>query len=228
MLTKPVGAFELNLDYWFIETFTLGAVVLPDGVTITTSDPATTPRGYLLLENKTKTLLFVLSLEYKDMLVMTTPDPNWKNRINGAHEVASYLASPDHAVVLEMEALADLDHALKDQNVLQYELAEETAPVPASQSSELLLVYGAQVIEVPFTISYSPNTEFDNGIEANREYMARAESTISATLKATQMAEETAVRAANTKTVGLGFLIVVKILILGWLVWRARRGLLHK
>ena len=39
------------------------------------------------------------------------------------------------------------------------------APVPATQSSELLLVYREQVIEVPFTLAYSLNSNFDSNVE---------------------------------------------------------------
>jgi len=50
---------------------------LPEWVVISTSDPAALPPGYLLVENTTKEPLFGLSLDFKGVLVMTTPDPKW-------------------------------------------------------------------------------------------------------------------------------------------------------
>jgi len=69
-------AFEPTMDYWFIETLTVSDVELPAGVEILVSNPSYQPRGFLILNNKTETLLYVLSLGYKDVLVMATPDPN--------------------------------------------------------------------------------------------------------------------------------------------------------
>ena len=108
---RSVNASEPSKDYWFIETLVLGDVKLPAGVVIRSSDPAASPRGYLDLENQTEAVLYVLSLNYKDVVVMKTPDPNYKNRLNAAHEVASYLVAPDRPARLGMEALTDLDHA---------------------------------------------------------------------------------------------------------------------
>jgi hypothetical protein len=213
--TTSVRAFEPNLDYWFTETFTIGDTELPGGVSISTSDPGTSPRGYLILQNKTNTLLFVLSLAYKDVLVMATPDASWENRVNGVHEVASYLVTPERSAVLDMEALVDLDHTLKDQNVLDYELPEEDVPTPDSQSSELLLVFEGQVIEIPFMVSYAPNAEFDNGMAANQAWMESVD-----TFKATQQAEVSAGRVATNTLIGAGLFIVSAALIFGWLIWR--------
>ena len=218
--TRSVSAFEPNLDYCYTETLTVADVALPEGVVISTSDPGNSPRGYLSLQNKTNTLLLVISLNYKDVLVMATLDANWESRVNGAHEVASYLVTPERPVVLDMEALADLDHALKDQNVLDYELPEEDVPTPATQSSELLLVYDGKVIEVPFTVAYTSNAQCDNGIEANQAWMASVEATIGATLKATQQAEASAERAEEIKLLGMGLTLVAGVAILGWMLWR--------
>jgi len=175
---SSVNAFEPRKDYWFIETLTIGDVELPAGVVIRTSDPKIQPRGYLILENQTETLLFVLSLGYKNVLVMTTPDPNWKIRVNAAHEVASYLVAPDRTGYLSMEALTDLDRDLEDRNMRTIAPPSENIPIPAAQSSELLLVYDGQVIVVPFTVTYALNTDFTNGSEAYQHWMANAQTTV--------------------------------------------------
>src|SRR4030042_6866696 len=104
---SSVNAFEPRKDNWFIETLTIGDVELPAGVVIRTSDPKIQPRGYLILDNQTETLAFVLSLGYKNVLVMTTPDPNWKTRVNAAHEGASYLVAPYRTEYLSMEELTE-------------------------------------------------------------------------------------------------------------------------
>lgn len=215
---SPGEAGEPNQGYWFIETFTSGDVKLPEGVSIHMSDPAVSPRGYLLLENTTKELLFVLSLDYKDVLVMTTPDPNWENRVNSAHEVASYLATSDRAVILKMEALADLDHSLKDQNVSSDELPPANTTIPAGQSSELLLLYDERVIVVPFTVTYSLNPDFGRGSNAYPPPMASPALTLKNSPNVTQQA------AGPKSRVESAILIAVLLgtigLITGWMVWR--------
>ncbi len=143
-------------------------VKLPAGVEILASSPTMQTRGYLVLKNQTETLLYVMSLGYKDVLVMAIPDPVWKARLSGAHEAASYLAALDQPAYLTIEALTDLDHNLVDRNVLSKASPPEDVSVPAAQASELLLVYGGQVIEVPFTITYLLNTHFGNGAETDK------------------------------------------------------------
>ena len=95
-------AVEPKTDYWYIETLKPGDVELPAGVEIIASDPLVEPRAYFVLKNQNATPVYVMSLSYKDVLVMTTPDPNWKRRVNGAHEAASYLAAPDHPITLDI------------------------------------------------------------------------------------------------------------------------------
>jgi hypothetical protein len=197
-------AFEPTMDYWFIETLTVGDVELPAGVEILVSNPSYQPRGFLILNNKTETLLYVLSLGYKDVLVMATPDPNWKARVNGAHEVASYLVAPDKPAYLSMEALADLDPNLADQNVLTFDPPPIDVSIPAAQSSELLLVYGGQMIEVPFMLAYTLNTGFDNGTVAYLNWMMNAQATDVASATATQQSEESAARVISNNIMLIG------------------------
>ena len=214
--TAPVEASELRKDYWFNETITIGDIDLPTGVVVRTSDPENKPRGYLSLENQTETLLFVLSLGYKDVLVMTTPDPNWKNRVNGAHEVASYLVAPDRPAVLGIEALAELDRDLEDKNVLSFDPPPEEVAIPAEQSSELLLVYDGQVIIVPFTVSYEINSEFDNCKQADHPWTA----TNDAVAAPTQHAGTAPEAGARNQALFIGFLGIAGMLMIGWLIWR--------
>jgi hypothetical protein len=217
---RSARASDPSMDYWFIETLTFGAVELPEGVVIRTSDPTTLPRGYLMLENQTKTMLYVLSLSYKGVLVMKTPDPNWKARVNGAHEVASYLVAPDRPAYLNMEALTDLDQDLEDRNVLTLDPPADNVTIPAAQSSELLLVYGGQVIVVPFTISYALNTNFANSPEAYQNQMANAQVADDASASATQQANASAVLMAKNNLMIMGLFGVAGIFLIGWLVWR--------
>jgi len=65
-------------------------------------------------------------------LVMETPDPDWKNRINLAHEVASYLATPTRSVYLNMAALTDLDQNLVDHNELIFSPPAADTAMPCS------------------------------------------------------------------------------------------------
>ncbi len=216
---RPGVAFVPKMDYWFIETLQLGEVELPDGVFIRACDTSSQPRSCLIVENQTETLLFVLSLSYRDRLVMVTPDPEWKLRLGLAHEVASFLAAPQRPASLSIEALVDLDKNLVDQNVLTYYPPPKNLAIPASENSELLLVYGGQVIEVPFTLSYSLNMRFDNGSEEFKAWMDSVEATASASATTTQKAIAYTNRLESTMWAGGLFMLAV-ILVGGWLVWR--------
>jgi hypothetical protein len=214
--TDPVVASEPRKDYWFTETITIGDIYLPTGVVVRASDTENKLCGNLSLKNQTETLLFVLSLGYKDVLVMTTPDPNWKNRVNGAHEVASYLVAPDRPAYLSMEALAELDRDLEDKNVLSSAPPPEDVAIPAAQSSELLLVYDGQVILVPFTVSYEINSGFDNGKQADHPQTATNDA-VTAPTQPTGTAPEAG---ARNQALFIGFLGMAGMLMIGWMVWR--------
>jgi hypothetical protein len=161
---SPAAALEPKPDYWYTETIEVDTTHLPPGVEIHTSDPSRQPRSYLVVTNANASPVYVMSLGYKDVLVMTTPDPGWKSRVAGAQEAASYLVAPNRPAHLNIEALTDLDHELKDSNVLSIAPPPDGQTIPEAQSSELLLVYNDQVIEVPFTLSYMLNAQFDNGM----------------------------------------------------------------
>jgi hypothetical protein len=221
---RPALAFEPIMDYWFIEKFTVEDAALPQGVTIHISDAAAQPRASLILENQTETPLFVMSLNYKDVLVMVTPDPNWKARVNGAHEVASYLVAPDRPASLNIEALTDLDRSLADRNVLTYDPPSANVIIPTAQSSELLLVYAGQVFEVPFKLEYALKTNFDNGSQVYLQWLSNVQATDNASATATQRAVASAARMVrnNILIVGLGGVAV--LFVAGWLAWK---GLSH-
>jgi hypothetical protein len=212
-----VRAFDPKANYWFNETLTVGKVELPSGVAIRTSDPAAQPHAYLILENQTETLLYVLSLGYKDVLVMATPDPNWKARVNIAHEVASYLVAPNRPAKLSVEALIDLDRNLVDRNVLTLTPPPTAVSIPTEQKSELLLVYNGQVIEVPFTIAYALNTNFDTGLEG-----ANTLGTDNANAPATPPMEASPAHVVWNAVLAIG-LVGAAILMIVWLVCRGKR-----
>jgi hypothetical protein len=148
---------------------------------------------------------------------MATPDPLWKSRVAGAQEVASYLVAADKPRYLNMEALVDLDHALVDRNVLTMDLPPENLSVPEPQTSELLLVYGEQVLLVPFSVSYALNTQFDNGSQAYQYFMASVQSTNDAS--ATQEAHAAQSQAAMQNGIVFGLVSLV-VFFFGLLVWK--------
>jgi hypothetical protein len=156
-----------------------------------------------------------MSLEYRDRLVMATPDENYAARLRMAHEAASYLVRPDsgEVVALEWEALMDMDHSLIDSNPARFEAPPADSSPPAAQHSELLMVYGDQVILLPFTISYSLNKEF-NIDDCGGSPMSAPQPTV------TQAA-------GNEPGIGKGIFLVSGgiLLMIGivWLLWRSRR-----
>jgi hypothetical protein len=207
------------MDYWFNEILTVSDVELPAGVVIRSSDPAVQPRAILILENQTDTMLYMLSLSYKDVLVMQTPDPNWKSRVSMAHEVASFQVVSNRPVYLGIEALTDLDHNLVDQNILTFDPPATDLAIPARQTSELLLVYGEQVILVPFTLTYALNIQFENGSEAYLYWMANVQATDNASAAATRQAEASTTRGVRNNILVAGLIGVAVLLLAGWLLW---------
>lgn len=147
---------------------------------------------------------------------MTTPDPNWKTRANGAHEVASYLVAPYRPAYLGMEALAELGRDLEDKNVLSFDPPPEDVAIPAEQSSGLLLVYDGQVIIVPFTVSYEINSEFDNGAQADRPWTETKDEGAAATQPAGTAPEA----GARNQALFIGLFGIAGMLMIGWMVWR--------
>jgi hypothetical protein len=86
-----------------------------------------------------------------------------------------------------MKALTDLDPHLVDQNVLTFDPPPGGLTIPGAQASELLLVLDQQVIEVPFSITYTLNTEFDNGSEVDKAWAEGTRATDNASATATQL-----------------------------------------
>jgi hypothetical protein len=213
-----VRASVPSKDYWFIETPTVGDVNLPAGVVIRPSDPAASSRGYLTLENQTEALLYVLSLNYKDVLVMKTPDPNYNNRLNGAHEVASYLVAPDRPASLGMQALTDLDRDLVDKNVWSSSPPPGNTPIPTAQNSELLLVYDGQVLLIPFTVTYALNTDFAIGSTPTQTGIATSQASPLAT--ATQVAGTSGILGMKYYLIAIGLVGVTVLIIGGWWAWK--------
>lgn len=217
---QPVSAVEPSFDYWFVETITLDEVDLPKGVTMYAVNPDAEPRANLVLENRTETPLYVLSLSYQDVLIMEKPDLNWKDRVRLAHEVASYLVSPTRPVYLDVESLVDLDSNLVDQNVLRYDRPPVDLAVPAPQSSYLLLVYAEQVLIAPFSISYEINANYDNDSRSYQFWVDSTQATESAKATATQQAEIVATQPARNITPFIGVGAVAVLFLIIWMVWR--------
>jgi len=233
---QPAMACEPVPDYWFQETVEFAKVSLPDGfylyeqgmplpeppphgIWLSAADPAQTARTFISLVNQNEEPIFVLSLRYRDVLVMETPDPNWERRVDMAHEVASYLAvaGTRQILSLEMETLIDLDPALQDPNVLDISPPDPNLTIPSSQSSELLLVYQHQVIVVPFSITYRLNENFDNG--RCEEWWASANATAAADSTTSQQVVQ-ADQARQNNTLAFGLLALALIGLLFWLFTR--------
>lgn len=165
-------------DNWYVETVTLDTSNLPsdfhvytsesspeqlaEGVWLSTNNLNTSLRAMIYLINRSETPIYVLSLQYRDRLVMETPDENYAARLRMAHEVASYLVRPGSGEMfaLEWAALMDLDHSLIDLNQATFDAPPADITPPPAQQSELLMVYGERVVLLPFTISYAVNQNF--------------------------------------------------------------------
>jgi len=220
LATGPARAYEPEKDYWFVESFSVSWVDLPGGVSVSASGPATDPRSWLVVKNQTDNLLYIMSLNYKDVLVMPTPDADWKTRVNLAHEAAAYLVLPERPAALTIEALIDLDAHLVDQNVLTFEPPPEGTAIPAAQESELLMVYDQQVIEVPFTLTYTLNTSFDNDSVAIPTGKSNVQVTDPSQTRATQAVIRETARSRDN-TIVLSLAAAVLLLAGGWVTWRA-------
>jgi hypothetical protein len=227
--TPPAMAYAAAPDYWFVETVRLDSSELPsdfhvfngeanpeqvgEGIWLTTNNPAESSRAAIYLINHSNLPIYVMSLEYRDRLVMATPDENYEARVRVAHEAASYLVRPDSGEVFELnwEALMDLDASLTDLNQATAQPPPADITPPAALQSELLLVYGDQVVLLPFSIHYSVNQNFE-GDEVSP--------TSAAEITAVPLDE--GVPGAGAKvllvTAGTGLSVLI-----GWLVWRWRK-----
>jgi hypothetical protein len=233
-------ACEPHPDYWFREAIEFAKVSLPEGITVyqpgmelpepppqgvwlSAADPAQTLRASIEIVNQTAEPLYLLSLRYREVLVMATPDPLYEQRVNLAHEVASYLvvAGTRQSLSLPIEALLDLDAGLQDPNVRSINPPDPAALLPPAQHSELLLVFKGQVIVVPFSITYRLNENFDNGRcdEGQADVTATAAAQATTTQPVTQ-----AEQAPQDYTLAFGLLALVLIALLFYFFAR----LLHR
>jgi hypothetical protein len=217
---RLVSASEPGMDDWYIETITVDNVELPEGISIQPCPPDVKAQGCLKLENSTEAILYILSLNYKDILVMQTPDPIWKSRVGMAHEVASYLVSPSRPLYLNMDALTDLDRNLVDKSVLAFDPPPENVTIPNAQSSELLLVYDGQVIEVPFTVSYALNKDFDHGSGAYQTSTENVPAIEVANTTATPQAVASEAQGERNTVIVIGLVGAAALFAMGWLAWR--------
>jgi hypothetical protein len=217
---RLVWASDPGMDDGYIVTITLDDVELPEGISIHPCPPDVEAQGCLKLENSTETILYIMSLNYKDILVMQTPDPNWKSRVGMAHEVASYLVSPSRPLYLNMDALTDLDRNLVDKSELAFDPPPENVTIPNAQSSELLLVYDGQVIEVPFTVSYELYKDFYNGSEAFTTSTENALVTEIAGVIATPYTVASEAQEERSAVILIGLVGLSALFVVGWLAWK--------
>ncbi len=224
LLTARGGAAQTQTQTpaqaWFSETITLGEVNLPAGLQVSAS-ASPDGRAYLSISNQTSTALFILSLTYKDTLVMVTPDPLWKERVGMAHEVASFLVKAQAARLLAVDALADLDPALKDNNVVSSSPPPAGTAIPAAQASELLLVYAGQVYEVPFTVTYRLNPRLENASPGLNQ--AQVSTQASPTAKMIQETAQPLAWVEQYPSLWVGLLFGALLGVSLWLVWRIKR-----
>jgi hypothetical protein len=217
---RLVRASEPGMDDGYIETITVDNVELPEGVSIHACPPDIETQGCLTLENSTETILYIMSLNYKDILVMQTPDPNWKSRVGMAHEAASYFVSSNRPLYLTMDALSDLDSNLVDQKALTFKPPPDNATIPNVQSSELLLVYDGQVIEVPFTVSYELTEDFEKGSEAYKTSTEKIPLIENTRATVTQPAVVSDAQVESSTVIVIGLAGVAALFVAGWLAWR--------
>jgi len=217
---RLVNASEPGMDDWYIETITVDNVELPEGISILPCPPDVETQGCLKLENNTETILYIMSLNYKDILVMQTPDPNWKSRVDMAHEAASYLVSSSRPLYLNMDALTDLDRNLVDKSVPAFDPPPQNVTTPNAKNSELLLVFDGQVIEVPFMVSYASNNDFGNGPEASQTLTENVPATDIDSASATPQAVASEARVERSFTIFIGLVGVAALFAAGWLAWR--------
>jgi hypothetical protein len=179
-----------------------------------------TGHGAINIVNQMHIAVYVMPLIYRERLVMETPDASWEGRVRMAHEAASYMAVAGERSILSLgiRELTDLDPALEDRNVISFDPPDPNGVVPEAQQSELLLVYGEQVVVIPFKISYQLNGGFYTG--GCEEWFTSHQATADAQAAATRAAAT----AARNTAVGLGVAILAMLLVIVWLFWRLRRG----
>jgi LPXTG-motif cell wall-anchored protein len=187
---------------------------MTEGVWLSTNNPDTSLQAMIYLINRSDEPVFVLALEHRERLIMETPDEAYEARVRGAHEAASYLVRPGSGEMfaLSWEALKDLDHGLKEVNPPTFEARPEGVTPPEEQHSELLMVYGEQVVLLPFTISYAINENF-----MIEEYLGPA-----------GVAEPTVPAAADRGLGDQGTIILVlaglgAAVLIAWWMWRRQR-----
>ena len=151
---------------------------------------------------------------------MQTPDPNWKSRVDMAHEVASYLVSSSRPLYLNMDGLTDLDSNLVDKSVLAFDPPPENVTIPNAQRSELLLVYDGQVIEAPFTVSYTLNKDFNYGSESYQTSTENVPATEITRAAATPQEVASEARVERSTMIVVGLLGVAALFAVGLLAWR--------
>lgn len=159
-LVVPAAACEPIADFWFIEDVSLNASELPQGIQVMVAD---SDQAGLQLGNQTDQPLYVMSLGHRERLVFTgTPDAHYLARLRMAHEAAAYMVAPRSQALkyLNWAALKDLDAALQELNPPTFEPPAPQISLPMPQTSELLLVHGEFVYQVPFTVTYRLNDEF--------------------------------------------------------------------
>lgn len=214
-------------DHWFVEILAIESGEWPAAIKVAVN-PESAVRGCLAIENNSAIPLYILPRQARQNIIVTK-EPIFAGEEMLAEEsaaeenllpdrvpgLAAYILSAGQyaSLNISIEELLILDPRLEDRNVLDF-----TRPgfveMPASQRSELLLVYDGELYEVTFTISYKLKPNFAPGTCGQGDE------------EATQAAESARTNASAVSTgsdLVVGIILTLVCGILGWLIWRARR-----
>ena len=217
---QPVFACEPYPEYWFIETITFTAQSLPENVSLYATDPNRTPRAAFWIYNTNQDPVFILPRTSLEQIDDSNISPNSVEKLS--MEMVNAQNSP---IVLEMDRLIVLDDDLEDPNPVNMNRpASETLSIPEPQYSELVLVYQAQIITAPFTVTYSINPH--NSVANCQQWYQISALTEEARAQIVTTAEVEQTQGPNGFSLTPFFVIVLIILgvvIISWLVRRLLR-----
>lgn len=217
-------------DTWYLETITLEATALPTAFVLSApteskerqqavwifTTPSAARHGAIYIANQTAIPVYVMSLIHRERLMVETPDAVLAARLRMAHEVAAYMASSQSVLSLGIQELIDLDPALEDRNVLSLNPPAPNGNAPGAQQSTLLLVYGEQVVLLPFTISYQLNQAFDTGCLNADPIPSQAMS----------QSRDTAMQTGSlSQSFWLGLALLLILLFASWRLWDSKGNL---
>lgn len=163
-------ACEQHPDYWFTENFSIGGMLLPENVTIELS-PWNSTEGYLLIENASKTPLYVLPQAARQAIMVTAEPqvaedglaqentPEEILLVNQVPELAVFVVTNEAPLQLDVENLPALVPYIEYRNIADYS-RPSLVYLPITQRGEFHLVYNQQIFTVQFSIAYALNDQF--------------------------------------------------------------------